>query len=388
MSCKGFQKAWHRVLRLATGAIPVQVLAVLISLTVCCIGTETLSAASCKPDASGQDRITKQKIDVWSQVLSSSGFLSAALMDNDVTFTAYVKRIGDRNFVVIGIEKVEENVARAAFESHYHGAKGDQLVLGFKGGDPLSFVVTEVANQAQADMFGKLHMSVVWAAEMSLNDLAAMRETLSAKQVDAIRITQAAGQVDEAVSDSNGKKLMAKFACFYDALDKSGVDLKSAGSKVSASGAGTSSSMQGDVTGRDERQGRYLRKGKNGDSIVLNHGTFSLSQDGHNLEGTYTIQGDVVTLAAPRMRAATGRFIGDTIKDDTGIVWEKEGEPAKKASSLTVEQVIQMVSAKLADDIIITTIQNSHSTFDLTPEVLIKLKGAGVSDGVMRAMAH
>ena len=387
MSSKRFQKVWRGALRTVTVPLQARKAAVLIAIVVCCGVAETISAASCKPDASGQDRITKQRIDQWSQVLSSSGFLSAALMDNDVTFTAFVKRVGDHNFVLVSIEKVEESMARAAFESHYHGAKGDQLVLGFKNGEPLSFVVTEVANQAQADLFGKLHMSVVWAAEIPLSDLAAMRDTFTTRQVDAIRITQAGGQVDEGVSDQNGKKLMAKFGCFYEALDQSGVDLKSAGNKASTSGSGVAGT-QTDATAREDRQGRYLRKGKSGDSIVLSHGAFSLSQDGHSLEGTYTIQGDVVTLAAPRMRAATGRFMGDTIKDDTGIVWEKEVEPAKKVSSLTVEQVIQMASAKLADDIIITTIQNSHSTFDLTPEVLIKLKGAGVSDAVMRAMAH
>jgi hypothetical protein len=47
-----------------------------------------------------------------------------------------------------------------------------------------------------------------------------------------------------------------------------------------------------------------------------------------------------------------------------------------------------MVAAKLADDIIITAIRNSSSKFDLTPDALIRLKTAGVSDEVIRAMAR
>lgn len=47
-----------------------------------------------------------------------------------------------------------------------------------------------------------------------------------------------------------------------------------------------------------------------------------------------------------------------------------------------------MVAAKLPDDIIITTIQNSGSKFDLTPDALIKLKAAGVSDAAIRAMTR
>jgi hypothetical protein len=85
---------------------------------------------------------------------------------------------------------------------------------------------------------------------------------------------------------------------------------------------------------------------------------------------------------------AKGRLIGDTIKDEEGIVWEKQGEPAKSSTQLTIDQIIQMVNAKLADDIIIATIQKADSKFDLTPEALIKLKGAGVSAAVIRAMAR
>ncbi|HEV7487309.1 MAG TPA: nuclear transport factor 2 family protein [Thermoanaerobaculia bacterium] len=221
-----------------------KVLAVM-AVSMCCVVAPATLADSCRPDASGRDAITKKQMDQWQQVLSSSGFLAAALMDHDVTFTAYVKRVGDSNFILVSIQKVEENLARAAFESHYHASNGDQLTFGFKDGDPLSFVVTEVANQAQADMFGKLNMSVVWAAEVAPNDLATMRVALTTKQIDAIRITQAAGAVDEAVPDKNGKKLMEKFGCFYQALDKSGVDLTTKGSASRSASAAQGGSVDG-----------------------------------------------------------------------------------------------------------------------------------------------
>jgi hypothetical protein len=60
--------------------------------------------------------------------------------------------------------------------------------------------------------------------------------------------------------------------------------------------------------------------------------------------------------------------------------------PKQTTAQLTIDQVIQMVTAKLPDDIIITTIRNSGSKFDLNPDALIKLKTAGVSDTVLRAM--
>ena len=58
----------------------------------------------------------------------------------------------------------------------------------------------------------------------------------------------------------------------------------------------------------------------------------------------------------------------------------------KAAVPLTLDQVIQMSTAKLPDDLIIAAIQNAGAKFDLTPETMLKLKGAGVSDAVIRAL--
>lgn len=228
-------------------------------------------------------------------------------MGNSLAITARVHRDGDKNYIVIIIEKKDEKLARMAFESRYHAAKGDQIILGFKNGDPLTFVATEVSNKAATSGFltSMLKMSAVWAAEVSDASMAAARDTLTTKQVDAIRVSPASGDhFEQSVSYETGKALMEKFGCFYQALDKRGVDLSTA-----------------------------------------------------------------VTPVQP-------------------AVTSDASKPAKAATPLTIDQIIQMVAAKLADDIIITTIKNSSSKFDLTPETLIKLKGAGVSDAVIRAMTR
>lgn len=253
MRCTQFTKRCFSSFWSGIASLTAKRLLALMAVSMCCVAAPAALADSCRPDSSGRDAITKKQTEQWQQVLSSSGFLSAALMDNDVTFTAYVKRVGDSNFILVSIQKVEENLARAAFESHYHASNGDQLTFGFKDGEPLSFVVTEVANQAQADMFGKLNMSVVWAAEVAPSDLATMRVELTTKQIDAIRITQAAGAVDQAVPEKNGKKLMEKFGCFYQALDKSGVDLTTKGGASRAASA-----AQGGSVGAAQDSGQQL----------------------------------------------------------------------------------------------------------------------------------
>lgn len=176
---------------------------------------------------------------------------------------------------------------------------------------------------------------------------------------------------------------MEKFGCFYQHLDKSGIDLSVVADPPKPAGTAASQS-NGSVLGK------YIRKGKSSDYIELNaDGTFSVLQDGKSDSGNYKVQGDTLTgTFAQNKGTATARFIGDTMQDDRGIVWEKRAEPqnAAAATQLTNEQIIQMVTAKLPDDIIIKTIQNSSSKFDLTPGALIKLKTAGVSDAVIRAM--
>jgi len=276
-------------------------------LLLCALSSSTAFADSCTPDVSGHDSITKKPVQRWIQVLSSTGFLREALMGDSIAITARIHRDGDKNYIVIIIEKKDENLARVAFESRYHAAKGDQIILGFKNGDPLTFVATEVSNKAEKSGFltSMLQMSAVWAAEVSDASMATARDTLTTKQVDAIRVSPASGDhFEQAVSDETGKALMEKFGCFYQALDKRGIDLSAAVTRVPPAVASNAS------------------------------------------------------------------------------------KPAKAATPLTIDQIIQMVAAKLADDIIITTIQNSNSKFDLTPETLIKLKGAGVSDAVIRAMTR
>lgn len=276
-------------------------------MLLCALSSSTALAESCTPDFVGHDNITKKPVQRWIQVLSSTGLLSEALMGNSLAIYARIHRDGDKNFIVIIIEKKDENLTRVAFESRYHASKGDQIILGFKNGDPLTFVATSVSNKAEKSGFltSMLQMSAVWAAEVSDASMAAARDTLTKKQVDAIRISPANGDNFElAVSDETGKALMDKFGCFYEAVDKLGIDLSAA-----------------------------------------------------------------VTRVPPAAASAPSK-------------------PAKSATPLTIDQIIQMVSAKLADDIIITTIQNSSSKFDLTPEALIKLKGAGVSDAVIRAMTR
>jgi hypothetical protein len=60
---------------------------------------------------------------------------------------------------------------------------------------------------------------------------------------------------------------------------------------------------------------------------------------------------------------------------------------AAATNVLTDADILKMVKAKLGDDIILDKIKSSPSNFDMSIDSVLKLKAAGASDAVVRAMA-
>jgi hypothetical protein len=58
----------------------------------------------------------------------------------------------------------------------------------------------------------------------------------------------------------------------------------------------------------------------------------------------------------------------------------------QSSAGLTVDGVISLIQAGISDDLIIAKIQKSSQTFDLSTEDMVRLKKAGASDAVMKAM--
>lgn len=61
---------------------------------------------------------------------------------------------------------------------------------------------------------------------------------------------------------------------------------------------------------------------------------------------------------------------------------------AQDKEVITNNTIVKMVKAKLGEDIIISKIRDSKTNFDLSTDILIKLKEDGVSDNVINAMQN
>lgn len=342
-------------------------------------------ARGCKPDVVREDRITKERIRVWTQVLSETSFLGSLVKTSQTTVIATAGRYGSVNAINLEIQKREESAQNAAFESAWRGAAGKPILFGIKGGAPIELTITDVGNDArvaQGLFAAKGVTTIVLSAAVSNATLARLQPILTTKMIDAVRVVLSGDvRLEFAVDEDNGEDLMNKFGCFYRSFADDGVDL----SRTVAPDAG---SVAGGGGAPSPAVGQYVVRSRPGSFAELRaDGTFRVTQRGQSIDGTYKIEGDTLTLTSPRIRRPlVGRLVGHTIVDDEGLVWEQE-TPKAAAPQLTPEQIIAMVNAKVSDDIVVTTIHASSLAFSVTPDVLIKLKTAGVSDTVLRALA-
>jgi hypothetical protein len=351
-----------------------KILMVATCLLMLCFWSSHAWAQNCKPDVSQIDNISKQRQDYWLQTISTS----------EVAITLSLRNGPTSSSISVQIDKQEAAAtSNPQFQSPLHAEKGNLFYFGLKNGEPLAFVATSVNNNAKvsgslmAGLTGKnLYTSVVLVADVQDKELARLREALTGKPIDAVRILLTGDvRIDRTITDKTANKMMEKFLCFYQSLDQKGIDLTATGpTPVPPSDASI--------------PGKYLRKDRFSDYIELkSDGSYSLHVNGKDYAGSYNVQADTLTVHMSSRRASIAKVSGNTVTfSSDGNVYEKQSEPQKTTMQLTIDQIIQMVAAKLPDDVIITTIRKSGSKFDLTPDALVKLKTAGVSDAVLRAM--
>jgi len=199
----------------------------ILAFAACCFTPSSALAQDCRPNKSGPDPITRQQVDIWWQVISSTGILKQALLDDDFSITATIGRYGLANAVNLELKKEIESLAKAAFESKYHAVKGNQFWCGLKDGPSLAFTATEVGNETHAGPFsGRIVTTLVLSARLTNAQLAAMKEVLIGKTIAAVRIRLAGDlQIDKTVSDNNGRNMQQKFGCFFQAMEKRGINI-------------------------------------------------------------------------------------------------------------------------------------------------------------------
>jgi hypothetical protein len=135
----------------------------------------------------------------------------------------------------------------------------------------------------------------------------------------------------------------------------------------------------------------YLYKGQNFEIRLLRGQLFAVAQNGlpvvMYMRGTVrpiSTDGKIVALAEEAAKAyEAGTPSAATGADAAGTAG---APPAGTAAGLTVDGVISLIGAGISDDLVIAKIQKSGQTFNLSTDDMVRLKKAGASDAVMKAM--
>ena len=198
-----------------------------------CLSVSRALAQNCKPDIAGEDRTTKQHVEVWSHVLSAPILPSRVIHTPQVSITALVGTYGTVSALTLQVQRQEESTRYEAPQSAFLAEEGNRFFVGLKNGEPLMFTATQVHNETTvSNSTGNLVTTLVLAATISDTDLSAFRDALTNKQIDGVRVLLAHDVlIQQSVGDKNGREMMAKFACFYEALDKKGVDRPAGGTE-------------------------------------------------------------------------------------------------------------------------------------------------------------
>ena len=188
--------------------------------------SSTLWGQKCKPDYSQLDKIEKKQVDVWSAELYETSFGASLTKTSTVGITFSIGRQDTLNFVHLTLQKQEESVQNALFESSLKAAKGNEFYFGLKDGDPLKFIAVEVSNKTQTKTIGltaKLITTVTLTSEIKSEDFQKIKDALTGKNIDAIRVKlEGDFVIDQNVKEKKGDKAKEKSVCFFSFLEEKG----------------------------------------------------------------------------------------------------------------------------------------------------------------------
>ncbi|NVN99794.1 MAG: hypothetical protein HXX17_10750 [Geobacteraceae bacterium] len=190
-----------------------------VLLLALCMLSSLSYGQSCKPDISQLDKITKRSTQKWVQSLDHDRqFWEGSTSE----IFAVVGSYGKTHAINVELKILTPSNKQATLGQVYRGAKGNIFSFGFDKGEPITFTATEVGNTSALGGFSGLATTiVVLAAHVSDKELAAIRNTLTTKKIDAVRIILEGNVIIEReVKEDRGEEMRQKFECFYQTLDK------------------------------------------------------------------------------------------------------------------------------------------------------------------------
>jgi len=168
--------------------------------------------------------------------------------------------------------------------------------------------------------------TVVLSAVVQDNELATLRDALTSRQIDSFRIVLSGDvRIEKSVNDNNGKKLMEKFSCFYQLLDKRGINLSAVTGSQTYAPVDTSV-IDTSVDYSKSAAGKYVNQKNRTEYIELKpDGSFYVQRKTSGYTGRYEVTGNIITTVLPDGRAGRDKIQADAIIEPDGTIWVREG---------------------------------------------------------------
>jgi hypothetical protein len=188
--------------------------------------------------------------------------------------------------------------------------------------------VTEVGNssEVQQGLFAaKGVTTVVLSAVISDSDMATLRDELTTRQVDGVRIVLAGEEgIDKPVDDKNGRKLKEKFSCFYQSMDAKGIAFSAMAKDKSQPEPQVAVSDNGP---QQPVPGQYAAPG-GGHLLLLADGSFTKFVSGGQGHGRYAVDSDNLALKFSSTGFSQHFTIhsGKLLDVNTHQAWTRTGE--------------------------------------------------------------
>lgn len=193
--------------------ITISFLFILIAITAFCQG----SSSACKPDKVVQDKITKEKSELWfSKLASSSSFKSSATGKADLLYYIQYSKTGDKYIITLQLSQTS-SYTKEVFGNNLNFSNQDRVVFGWAKNQPIEVKIDGVAhNKRVLEKANQVVNFYFLSFTITEDNLESIKNLFTNDLITGVRIIMANGTtIDKEVKGNMNLKAQKQAQCFF-----------------------------------------------------------------------------------------------------------------------------------------------------------------------------
>jgi len=175
------------------------------------------SKSACKPDKLVEDKITKEKSELWfTKLASSSSFKSASTGKADLLYHILFSKSGDSYLVTIQLSQTS-SFTKEAFGDDLRFSNQDKIVLGWANSKPIEIKVEIVGRDKKVfEQAKQVTNYYLLSFSITKENLESMKSLFTNDLITGVRIIMASGAIiDKEVKGNANVGVQSKAKCFF-----------------------------------------------------------------------------------------------------------------------------------------------------------------------------